>query len=90
MILQAGQNSPVGGQRAAGRWLGPVDGCRTGGKSGRGQPPDERGLVAAVNRVIDQRAVTTLFQPLVDLVTTEVVGYEALTRALRGARWNLL
>lgn len=45
---------------------------------------EDRRLVAAVNQVIDRRAVTTLFQPLVDLTTTEVVGYEALTRGPEG------
>jgi len=35
---------------------------------------------AAVNRIIDRRAVRTVFQPLVHLATGEVVGYEALAR----------
>ncbi len=48
-------------------------------------PSDGERLVATVNRVIDQRAVTTLFQPLVDLATTEVVGYEALSRGPEGS-----
>lgn len=64
-----------------GRWMAVGPGVNLDA----GSPPDERGLVAAVNRVIDQRAVTTLFQPLVDLVTTEVVGYEALTRGPEGS-----
>lgn len=37
-------------------------------------------LVEAVNRVIDRRDITTVFQPLVDLETGAVVGYEAFTR----------
>jgi EAL domain-containing protein (putative c-di-GMP-specific phosphodiesterase class I) len=49
-----------------------------------GSGTNESRLVVAVNRVIDQRAITTLFQPLVDLTTTEVVGYEALTRGPPG------
>ncbi|MGP8207514.1 MAG: EAL domain-containing protein [Acidimicrobiales bacterium] len=52
---------------------------------GAGCVADERRLVAAVNQVIDRRAVTTLFQPLVDLETAEVVGYEALSRGPAGS-----
>jgi EAL domain-containing protein (putative c-di-GMP-specific phosphodiesterase class I) len=37
--------------------------------------------------VIDERAVTTVFQPLVHLDTREVVGYEALSRGPVGSAW---
>jgi len=50
-----------------------------------GSGTDERRLVAAVNRVIDRRDITTLFQPLVDLATTDLVGFEALTRGPAGS-----
>lgn len=47
---------------------------------------DASALVADVNKVIDDRRVTTLFQPVVHLATAEVVGYEALTRGPAGSR----
>ncbi len=37
-------------------------------------------LRAAITRVIDERAFSTVFQPIVDLQTMRVVGHEALTR----------
>ena len=46
---------------------------------------DRRWLVGAVNQVIDRRDITTVFQPLVDLSTSTVVGYEALTRGPAGS-----
>jgi EAL domain-containing protein (putative c-di-GMP-specific phosphodiesterase class I) len=46
---------------------------------------NESHLVAAVNRVIDRREITTVFQPLVDLASAEVVGYEAFTRGPAGS-----
>ena len=42
-------------------------------------------LIEAVNRVIDRRDITTVFQPLVDLETAAVVGYEAFTRGPAGS-----
>jgi EAL domain-containing protein (putative c-di-GMP-specific phosphodiesterase class I) len=42
-------------------------------------------LVEAANRVIDRRHITTVFQPLVDLETGAVVGYEAFTRGPAGS-----
>lgn len=36
--------------------------------------------VSAVRRVIDERAVTIYFQPIVDMATSSVLGYEALSR----------
>lgn len=41
-----------------------------------------------IHRLIDARAVTTVFQPLVRLDTREVVGYEALSRGPAGTRWE--
>ncbi|HEX4519137.1 MAG TPA: EAL domain-containing protein [Gaiellaceae bacterium] len=41
-------------------------------------------LVELANRVIDERKVQTLFQPLVHLPTSEVVGFEALARGPEG------
>ncbi|MDA8292039.1 MAG: EAL domain-containing protein [Actinomycetota bacterium] len=37
-------------------------------------------VASAVNRIIDERDVRSVFLPLVHLATGEVVGYEALTR----------
>ena len=36
--------------------------------------------VNAVRRVIDERAVTIYFQPIVDMATSSILGYEALSR----------
>ena len=44
---------------------------------------DQR-LAALVGEVIDRRAITTVFQPLVDLETNGIVGYEALSRGPLG------
>ncbi|GAB7043084.1 MULTISPECIES: sensor domain-containing phosphodiesterase [Catenuloplanes] len=41
-----------------------------------------------VGEIIDARAVTTLFQPLVDLERREPVGYEALSRGPAGTPWQ--
>ena len=38
--------------------------------------------------ILDARAVRPLFQPLVDLRTGEVVGYEALARGPHGTQWE--
>ena len=40
--------------------------------------------VAEIRRVIDARQLSTVFQPILDLLTDEVVGYEALTRFTEG------
>ncbi|MCW2779266.1 MAG: hypothetical protein JWN17_2991 [Frankiales bacterium] len=42
----------------------------------------------SVHDVVDARAVVAVYQPLVDLVTGEVLGYEALARGPRGTRWE--
>jgi EAL domain-containing protein (putative c-di-GMP-specific phosphodiesterase class I) len=38
----------------------------------------------AVNEIIDRRRITTLYQPIVDLRTRAIVGYEALSRGPKG------
>ncbi len=43
--------------------------------------------MADIHEVIDARAVTTLFQPLVDISSRRVVGYEALSRGPAGTPW---
>jgi EAL domain-containing protein (putative c-di-GMP-specific phosphodiesterase class I) len=58
----------------------PSSGPPAGGRSN-----EELRLAATVDRVIDRRQVTTIFQPLVDLSTTEVVGYEAFCRGPAGS-----
>ena len=40
-----------------------------------------------INQVIDERAVTTVFQPLVRLDSQEIVGFEALSRGPVGSDW---
>lgn len=41
-----------------------------------------------VAQVIDDRAIWTVFQPIVRLDTREVIGYEALSRGPAGTRWQ--
>ncbi|GIJ45442.1 hypothetical protein Val02_23280 [Virgisporangium aliadipatigenens] len=41
-----------------------------------------------IHELIDRRAVTPVFQPLVDLATGGVVGYEALARGPAGTAWE--
>ena len=41
-----------------------------------------------IHDIIDGRAVTSLFQPLVDIASGEVLGYEALSRGPAGTRWE--
>ncbi|GAA0559249.1 hypothetical protein GCM10010172_47880 [Paractinoplanes ferrugineus] len=41
-----------------------------------------------IHELIDRRAVTTVFQPLVDLATGDLIGYEALTRGPEGTPWH--
>ncbi|MDY7087304.1 MAG: EAL domain-containing protein [Actinomycetota bacterium] len=44
--------------------------------------------VPDIHDVLDRRAVTTLFQPLVELSTGRVLGYEALSRGPAGSPWE--
>ncbi|MGK5685593.1 sensor domain-containing phosphodiesterase [Actinoplanes sp. URMC 104] len=41
-----------------------------------------------IHEVLDNRAVTTLFQPLVDISSGRVLGYEALSRGPAGSPWE--
>ena len=41
-----------------------------------------------IHDVIDGRAVTSVFQPLVDIATRRVLGYEALSRGPAGSPWE--
>ncbi len=41
-----------------------------------------------IHDVLDARAVTPLFQPLVDIATGRVLGYEALSRGPAGTSWE--
>jgi len=52
-----------------------------------GRAADECG-VRDVHEVLDARAVTTLFQPLVEIATGGVLGYEALSRGPAGSPWE--
>jgi EAL domain-containing protein (putative c-di-GMP-specific phosphodiesterase class I) len=65
----------------------PVDDAPLDGEDDAAESPEaaraalsDSELVAAANEAIDQRLVHTVFQPLVHLPTSEVVGYEALSR----------
>lgn len=42
-------------------------------------------LAQELDRIIQYELITTLFQPIVDLTTGEVVGYEALSRGPQGS-----
>lgn len=44
--------------------------------------------MADIHDVVDQRAVRTLFQPLVEINSGRVVGYEALSRGPAGSPWE--
>jgi EAL domain-containing protein (putative c-di-GMP-specific phosphodiesterase class I) len=44
--------------------------------------------VRDIHQVIDRRAVTTVFQPLVDITAGGVLGYEALSRGPAGTPWE--
>jgi EAL domain-containing protein (putative c-di-GMP-specific phosphodiesterase class I) len=44
--------------------------------------------VQDIHEVIDARAVTPLFQPLVEIASGRVLGYEALSRGPAGSRWE--
>jgi EAL domain-containing protein (putative c-di-GMP-specific phosphodiesterase class I) len=58
------------------------------------RPADQRPRVGLevgfrdVDQVIDERAITTVFQPLVRLDSHEIVGYEALSRGPLGTPWH--
>lgn len=41
-----------------------------------------------IREVLDARAVTPLFQPLVDIASGQVLGYEALSRGPAGSPWE--
>ncbi|MBL7259289.1 sensor domain-containing phosphodiesterase [Paractinoplanes lichenicola] len=41
-----------------------------------------------IHEVLDRRAVTTLFQPLVEIASGRVLGYEALSRGPAGSPWE--
>ncbi|MCY1145566.1 EAL domain-containing protein [Actinoplanes sp. Pm04-4] len=41
-----------------------------------------------IHEVLDRRAVTPLFQPLVEISTGRVLGYEALSRGPAGSPWE--
>jgi EAL domain-containing protein (putative c-di-GMP-specific phosphodiesterase class I) len=60
-------------------------------------PPSPPGIVGVIDpprtytdvaQVIDDRAIWTVFQPIVRLDTREVIGYEALSRGPAGTRWQ--
>ncbi len=60
-------------------------------------PPSPAGFVGVIDpprtyadvaQVIDDRAIHTVFQPIVRLDTREVIGYEALSRGPAGSRWQ--
>jgi len=50
----------------------------------RTSPP----VISGIGDVVDLRAVTTVFQPLVRLDSQEVVGFEALSRGPAGTPWE--
>src|SRR3954470_23754313 len=41
-----------------------------------------------IQEVLDSRAVTPVFQPLVDIASGQVLGYEALSRGPAGTPWE--
>src|SRR5690349_9363982 len=41
-----------------------------------------------IHAVLDARAVTPVFQPLVDIASGQVLGYEALSRGPAGTPWE--
>jgi EAL domain-containing protein (putative c-di-GMP-specific phosphodiesterase class I) len=45
--------------------------------------------VRDIHEVIDRRAVTTLFQPLVELTDGGLIGFEALSRGPEGSPWHM-
>lgn len=54
-------------------------------------PADDVGsdlLDTEFDKVLDDRAIGAVFQPVVDLRSGEVVGLEALARGPRGSRWE--
>src|ERR1051325_11654240 len=53
-----------------------------------GRPAADRDDVADIHDIIDGRLITPLFQPLVDIGSGRVLGYEALSRGPAGTRWE--
>ena len=51
------------------------------------QPAEPKGFSRAkhLDRILEKRAITPLFQPLVDLRTNQVIAYEALSRGPAGS-----
>lgn len=45
-------------------------------------------LVADIHDLLDRRAVTSVFQPLIDIASGALVGYEALSRGPAGSPWE--
>jgi EAL domain-containing protein (putative c-di-GMP-specific phosphodiesterase class I) len=45
--------------------------------------------VQDILQVLDARAVTPLFQPIVEIATGRIVGYEALSRGPAGSPWEM-
>jgi EAL domain-containing protein (putative c-di-GMP-specific phosphodiesterase class I) len=50
--------------------------------------PDTTGLEAEFAEILDTRQVATVFQPIVELATSRVVGYEALSRGPAGSHFE--
>jgi EAL domain-containing protein (putative c-di-GMP-specific phosphodiesterase class I) len=48
----------------------------------KGAPAENRRTTVAIRRVLDDRAVKVVFQPIVDLKTRRIFAYEALVRSL--------
>lgn len=48
----------------------------------------DKQYVPDIHDIVDGRAVTSLFQPLVDIDSGRVLGYEALSRGPAGTRWE--
>jgi EAL domain-containing protein (putative c-di-GMP-specific phosphodiesterase class I) len=44
--------------------------------------------VLDIHQIIDSRAVTPVFQPLIEIATGKVLGYEALSRGPGGTAWE--
>ncbi len=53
----------------------------------RTRPADDEG-VTDIHDVVDNRAVTSVFQPLVEISSGRVLGYEALSRGPAGTPWE--
>jgi EAL domain-containing protein (putative c-di-GMP-specific phosphodiesterase class I)/GGDEF domain-containing protein len=64
-----------------------VDEART--LSARRESLRDRSGGAEVKRIIRDEAVSTVFQPVVDLETREILGYEALSRGPKDTRFEM-